>query len=87
MPTTFMSGRDFNQDVGRAKRAADTGPVVVTDRGNPAYVLLTHDAYCRLTGESGQSIVDMLRDSAPGADFDWEPPKLSDMGLQPAEFG
>lgn len=43
--TTTISARSFNQDVSAAKRAADDGPVVITDRGNPAYVLLSIDEY------------------------------------------
>ena len=34
MPTTVLSSREFNQDTGRAKRAADSGPVFITDRGH-----------------------------------------------------
>ena len=41
---TTISSRDFNQDVSKAKRAAEAGPVVITDRGRPAFVLLRHDA-------------------------------------------
>jgi hypothetical protein len=41
MPDTRISSGDFNQD-GRAKLAADEGPVIITDRGEPAYVLMTH---------------------------------------------
>lgn len=36
-----ISAREFNRDVSAAKRAADHGPVVITDRGDPAYVLLS----------------------------------------------
>src|SRR2546430_4851867 len=35
--TTFSS-REFNQDPGRAKKAARKGPVFITDRGHPAHV-------------------------------------------------
>jgi prevent-host-death family protein len=58
MPTT-ISSRDFNQDVSRAKRAADKGPVIITDRGEPAYVLLRHEAYRKLT-RSGATIRELL---------------------------
>jgi len=85
LPTTFMSGRDFNQDIGRAKRAAESGPVIVTDRGTPSHVLLSHQEYCRLTGLGGKSIVDLLRQDGPEADFDFEPPRLGD-SLKPADF-
>lgn len=36
-----MSAQDFNRDVSAAKRAANAGPVVITDRGDPAYVLMS----------------------------------------------
>ena len=45
-----VSAREFNQDVGAAKRAAAEGPVIITDRGRPSHVLLTIDDYRRLTG-------------------------------------
>lgn len=41
---TTVSSREFNQDVSGAKRAASKGPVVITDRGRPAHVLLTIEA-------------------------------------------
>ena len=42
------SAREFNQDTAGAKRAAEDGPVYVTDRGRPSHVLLTVAAYERL---------------------------------------
>ena len=33
-----ISSREFNQDVSKAKRAAEQGPVFITDRGTPAHV-------------------------------------------------
>ena len=41
MLITTLSSREFNQDSSRAKRAAQQGPVFITDRGHPAHVLLT----------------------------------------------
>jgi len=38
---TTLSSRALNQDVTRAKRAACRGPVIITDRGKPAHVLLS----------------------------------------------
>ncbi len=85
MPTTTLSSREFNQDVSRAKRAAEDGPVIITDRGQPAYVLLRHDAYCRLTG-GGPSILDLLA-QPEGANIDFDPPKLPDGIFLPADLG
>jgi prevent-host-death family protein len=59
MTVTKISSREFNQDLSRAKRAAKQGPVVITDRGEPAYVLMRHDAYKRLT-VGKKSLLDRL---------------------------
>ncbi len=40
-----FSSRQFNQDVGAAKKAALAGPVVITDRGKPTHVLLSVEDY------------------------------------------
>ena len=71
MPTT-MSSREFNQDTARAKRAAGEGPVFITDRGQPAHVLLSITEYRRLTG-AGRRIADLLHGAA---DVPFEPPRL-----------
>ena len=52
MTVTTLSGRELNQDLGRAKRATKDGPVIITDRGRPAHVLLSFDEYKRRTGLS-----------------------------------
>lgn len=62
MPT--ISSRDFNHDVGAAKRAALDGPVVITERGEPSHVLLSIEAYRKLQGD-GSSLVRKLRMSDP----------------------
>jgi prevent-host-death family protein len=82
----WMSSREANQSFGKAQRAADREPLTITKRGKPAYVLLRHDAYERLTGPR-KSIVDMLSQDEPEADFDFDPPKLGDdMGLRIPDF-
>ena len=63
--TATFTAREFNRDVSAAKRAAADGPVIVTDRGRPAYVLLEIDDYRRLTGQpdeepSGEELVNQL---------------------------
>jgi len=65
---TTATSRELDQDVGRAKRAAKSGPVFITDRGKPAPVLLSIEDYRRLNGE-GRSLLETL--SMPGlADID-----------------
>jgi prevent-host-death family protein len=81
---TTLSSREFNQDTGRAKSAAQRGPVIVTDRGRPAHVLLTFDDYQKLVGGEG-SIIDLLG-SPPGVeDADLDVPLLRDPP-QPADL-
>ena len=63
MPQSIFSSREFNQHVSEAKKASLSGPVFVTDRGKPAYVLLSIDKYKELSGEQ-ENIIDML--SMPG---------------------
>lgn len=43
MTITTLSSRGRNQDIDRAKRAAKDGPVIITDRGKPAHVLLSFE--------------------------------------------
>ncbi len=93
---TTMTSREFNQDTARAKRAAKKGPVRITERGRPAYVLLTQEEYEALTagrdsgasGEAGKfvSLAEALADNRPEADFDWEPPRLSGFSLKVPDF-
>jgi prevent-host-death family protein len=59
VPVSQVSSRDFNQHTSRAKKAARGGPVIITERGRPAHVLLTFEDYQRLTGEKG-SIIEQL---------------------------
>lgn len=56
---TTMTAREFNRDVSAAKRAAAHGPVLITDRGEPSFVLLSIQEYQRL-GESSASLLDRL---------------------------
>ena len=85
MTTTTLSSREFNQDVSRAKRAAALGPVVITDRGEPAYVLLRHDAYRRLAGAS-PGILELL--DQPGLeDVEFDPPRMMGGILRVPDLG
>ena len=85
MRRTTLSSREFNQDVGRAKRAAKNGPVFITDRGRPAHVLMKIEEYLKLTGAQS-NISDML--AMPDADkIEFDPPRLSGKMYRPADLG
>lgn len=84
MSITTISSREFNQDAGGAKRAAEQGPVIITDRGRPSHVLLSFEDYRRLAG-TGPSLLEVL--AMPGGeDIEFEPPKL-EVVTRPAELG
>jgi prevent-host-death family protein len=59
MAVMTMSGREFNQDTSRAKNAANTGPVIITDRGRPTHVLLSFKHYKKLSKQVTK-ITDLL---------------------------
>jgi len=84
MTITTLSSRKFNQDASGAKKAAAKGPVFITDRGRPAHVLLTVEAYRQLTGLHA-NIIDLL--AMPGAaEIEFAPPRLSGDMHRPADF-
>ncbi|QDL35937.1 type II toxin-antitoxin system Phd/YefM family antitoxin [Rhodoferax sediminis] len=83
MTITTLSSREFNQAASEAKKAANKGPVFITDRGRPAHVLMSMALYQRLTG-SRQKIADLL--AMPGIeDVELEIPRLRDLA-QPADL-
>jgi prevent-host-death family protein len=72
MTITTLSSRELNHDVTRAKKAANNGPVFITDRGKPAHVLLSFEAYQKLT-QQRRNIADTL--AMPGVeDIEFNPP-------------
>ncbi|MBI3526012.1 MAG: type II toxin-antitoxin system Phd/YefM family antitoxin [Betaproteobacteria bacterium] len=90
MTITTFSSRQFNQDASKAKKAAQSGPVFITDRGRPAHVLLTFDEYKKITG-GRTKIADLLAmpgiedASVPLEGTELEIPPLRDLA-QPANF-
>jgi prevent-host-death family protein len=69
-----MTAREFNRDVSAAKRAAADGPVVITDHGKAAFVLLSVDEYERITDK--RTIVDWLR---LDEDIEFEPARFESL--------
>jgi PHD/YefM family antitoxin component YafN of YafNO toxin-antitoxin module len=83
MPVTTLSSREFNQDMSRAKKAAQRGPVFIIDRGRPAHVLLAIEEYQKLVGRS-KTLAEALH--MPGAaEVEFNSPKAGWMP-KPAEF-
>lgn len=84
MSITTLSSRELNQDLGRAKRAARNGPVIITDRGRPVHVLLSYDEYQRIIGQQ-ESLVDRLGLPPGIEDVEVEFPRSRELA-QPADF-
>ncbi|HEY2709645.1 MAG TPA: type II toxin-antitoxin system Phd/YefM family antitoxin [Caulobacteraceae bacterium] len=83
MTTTTLSARQFNQDSSKVRRAAQDGPVVITDRGRPSLVVMTYQDYQQLTGR-GMSLAEAL---AADDDVEFDPPRLRDDIAKPVDFG
>lgn len=80
MSITTLTSREFNQDASKAKQAAESGPVIITDRGRPAHVLLTYREYRKLTSQRAR-LADLL--AMPGVE-DIELPLVQGTGLAQA---
>ena len=78
-----MTSREFNQDASRAKKAAALGPVYITDRGRPAHVLLTYEAYEELLGN--HSVVELLAQPAGVEEIEMVVPTSTEFAA-PASF-
>jgi prevent-host-death family protein len=79
MPRAYqrtITSREANQFFGKAKRAAEKGPVTITDRGRPAFVLMKYEEYRRLAGPR-RSIADLLNHEAT-KDLEFEPARMRD---------
>lgn len=83
MATTITS-RDFNRDVSAAKRAAEQGPVTITDHGRPSHVLLTAEEFERLSGQQELMGDRLWKSQDPAVQLDLlerrvEPPRALDL--------
>jgi hypothetical protein len=56
MSARIFSSRDFTRDVAAAKAAALTGPVLITDCGHPAFVMINIGEYHRLVTVQSEAL-------------------------------
>lgn len=84
MAITKLSSREFNQDTGKAKRAARRGPVFITDRGRLSHVLLTAEEYQKIT-KGQNSLADSLA-MEEAAEIDFEPRRLASNLHKPSDL-
>ena len=71
MSISTISSREFTRDVAAAKRAANDGPVFITDRGKPSFALLRMEDYHRISGQRERSLLEVMQ-SFPRVDADVE---------------
>lgn len=85
-PITTYTSREFTRDVAAAKRAAANGPVFITDRGEPAFALITIEEYHRLrSGSKPRTLLEVMESLPDTSDIEFEPPKLTDI-VKPFDF-
>jgi prevent-host-death family protein len=85
MSTITLSSREFNQDTAAAKRAARKAPVIITDRGKPAFVLMQVAHYQKLKKQN-TSIADLLAMPKSAPDFAFDPAKMSSSVFKPVKL-
>ena len=84
----IMTSREFNQHTYRAQQEAEKNPVVITNRGRPAQVLLSYADYQKLTGgrRSALEALQSLNYPDTAADIELEIPPRSKAQRQPVNF-
>ena len=77
-PVATFSSREFAHDLAGVKRAAQEGPVFITDRGRPTYALMKIEDFRQLAnaGAPSRSLLDVM-DSLPATDgLEFEPARV-----------
>lgn len=83
----FMTSREFNQQVNKAQKAAQIAPVIITNRGKPAFVLMTYDEFEKRDPAPKKSLIELLGDADPAcADIEFDIPPRSPAQRRPVEF-
>lgn len=85
MAITRLSSREFNQHTNDAKKASKRGPVFITDRGRPAHVLLSIEAYEKLVAKQPSLVERLVMPAGDAVPF--EPPRLRDDLYRPVDLG
>lgn len=83
MTITTLSSREFNQHSSDAKKATTKGPVFITDRGQPAHVLLSIEQYRELAG--GRMTLGQALAQPDVEDFEFDPPRAGGL-YRPADL-
>jgi prevent-host-death family protein len=79
-----ISMKEFEKDPRRARKAAADEPVFISERGRHAFALITIEEYRRMGGRA-ESIADLLA-SPEAAKIDFDPPRVGEEPVRPADF-
>ena len=71
MRMSYMTSGVFNQNPSKAKREADSRPVVITDHGKASYVLMRYSDF-QSHWQKPDSLLSALRDTRASEDKDFE---------------
>lgn len=83
---TVMTNHEFKQNVSQAQKTAQTEPVIITNRGEPTYVLMTYTEYEKtLQSKSVRSGLDALM-PLDAADIELELQPRSRAQRRPVDF-
>ena len=83
-----MTSREFNQDLGRAKRESLREPIIITDRGAPKHVLMSYEEYQLIIQKKPQSAYEWLcsLEHADVSDIELNIPPRSTVQRSAVEF-
>lgn len=90
---TIMTCREFNQHTSLAQKHARNAPVIITNRGEPAFVLLSYEQY-QQTQTHAKPFKSALAALTPPpalaealANIDFEPPPRTPKQRPAVDFG
>lgn len=83
----IMTSREFNQNTSLAQKYAQTAPVIITNRGKPAYVLVKYEEFqnAKPTKSALQALLDLSHPDV--GDIDLPLPPRSKAQRPPVDFG
>lgn len=84
MRLAYMTSAAFNQNPSKAKKAADDRPVVITDHGEEAYVLVRYAEFAAHWNQP-TNLLEALRDPNQTADTEFKPDR-TDFGTRDVDF-
>lgn len=93
---TTITSREFNQNRSKVKREARKGPVVITERGVPSFVVMSIQDFvamktdlessAKAPGKHFRSLADAIADTTPEGDFEFDVPEFKGSIFKGFEF-